>query len=145
MNRRRDGGGEPPLWRALGIVLPRSIRRGVYEIRPAYRRESSKARTVQDEPSRVAESVPAYNPRSRRNLKDAIHAVVCRDADVFVGECLEIAVVTQGRTLSEVVHNLGEAVSLHLEGEDPGTFGLSELPRLVVTYEVPNVRDGAPA
>lgn len=35
----------------------------------------------------------------------------------FVAECLEIAVVTQGRTLDETVRNLQEAITLHLEAE----------------------------
>ncbi|HEY9664320.1 MAG TPA: type II toxin-antitoxin system HicB family antitoxin [Allocoleopsis sp.] len=42
----------------------------------------------------------------------------------YVAECLEISVVTQGDTLDEVVKNLQEAVSLHLEGEDPAEYGL---------------------
>ena len=33
----------------------------------------------------------------------------------YVAECEEIAVVTQGNTLDEVVSNLKEAVLLHLE------------------------------
>ncbi len=123
----------------------RRTSRGVYEVLPAFRRKPAAARAAPAKPSRVAESGAAYRSGSPRSLRDTIHAVVSRDAGAYVGECLEIAVVTQGRTLSEVVHNLGEAVSLHLEGEDPGAFGLSASPRLVVTYEVPNVRDGAPA
>jgi predicted RNase H-like HicB family nuclease len=38
--------------------------------------------------------------------------------------------VTQGDTLDEVVHNLGEAVALHLEGEDSAEFGLVTKPSL---------------
>ncbi|MCZ8057271.1 MAG: type II toxin-antitoxin system HicB family antitoxin, partial [Microcystis sp. LE19-12.2C] len=37
----------------------------------------------------------------------------------YVGECVEISIVTQGNTLDEVVNNLQEAILLHLEGEDP--------------------------
>jgi len=46
-------------------------------------------------------------------------------------------VVTQGRTLDEVVANIREALALHLEGEDLGALGLTRSPRLVVTYESP--------
>ncbi|MGH2415665.1 MAG: type II toxin-antitoxin system HicB family antitoxin, partial [Microcystaceae cyanobacterium] len=45
-------------------------------------------------------------------------------------------VVTQGDTLDEVAHNLVEAVSLHLEGEDPTEFGLVANPSLIVTLEL---------
>jgi predicted RNase H-like HicB family nuclease len=54
----------------------------------------------------------------------------------YVAECLEISVVTQGETLDEVVKNLTEAVSLHLEGEDPAEFGLVPNPSILVTFEL---------
>lgn len=54
----------------------------------------------------------------------------------YVAECLEIAVVTQGETLDEVVDNLKEAVSLHLEGEDPSEFGLVAKPSILITFEL---------
>jgi len=41
------------------------------------------------------------------------------DEGGYVAECLNLAVVTQGRTLDETVQNLREAIQLHLEGEDP--------------------------
>ena len=37
----------------------------------------------------------------------------------YVAECLEISIVTQGETLDEVANNLVEAVTLHLEDEEP--------------------------
>jgi predicted RNase H-like HicB family nuclease len=54
----------------------------------------------------------------------------------YVAECLEISVVTQGKTLDEVVQNLTEAVALHLQGEDPGEFGLVTNPSILVTFEL---------
>jgi predicted RNase H-like HicB family nuclease len=54
----------------------------------------------------------------------------------FVGECVEIAVVTQGRTVDETIRNLQEAVALHLEGESAADFGLAERPTLIVTMEI---------
>ncbi len=54
----------------------------------------------------------------------------------YVAECLEISVVTQGDSLDEVVHNLGEAVAIHLEGEDSAEFGLVTKPSLTVTFEL---------
>ena len=46
------------------------------------------------------------------------------DESGYVAECLNLAVVTQGRTLDETVANLREAIALHLEGEDLAEFGL---------------------
>jgi len=55
----------------------------------------------------------------------------------YVAECLEIPVVTQGRTLDEVTRNLQEAaVALHLDGEELAALGLAASPTVVVTMEL---------
>jgi predicted RNase H-like HicB family nuclease len=54
----------------------------------------------------------------------------------YVAECLEIAVVTQGQTLDQVTKNLGEAVALHLDGEDLASLGLAPNPTVLVTMEL---------
>ena len=102
------------------------VRRGVYEILPAHRRVKSA------KPSRVAESRPTY---ATAPIRDSVHATVSRGERLYVAECLEVAVVTQGRTLDEVVANLREALELHLDGEDLRALGLTPSPRLVITYE----------
>ena len=72
-----------------------------------------------------------------KHLQKTIKAIVRPGDELgFVAECMEIAVVTQGRTIDETIHNLKEAVALHLEGEDPAEFGLRDSPTLVVTMEV---------
>ena len=43
----------------------------------------------------------------------------------------------EGPTLDEVVFNLREAITLHLEGENLASLGLARSPRLVVAYETP--------
>jgi hypothetical protein len=90
-------------------------------------------------PKRVAESPSAYAPAGP--ARDTIHVVVCRSAGRYVAESLELALVTQGRSLDELLRNLKQAVRLHLEGEDPGKFGLSASPRIAVTYEEDLSRD----
>ena len=107
----------------------RRVRRGVYEILPAYRSHEEETRA-----SRVAESQATYGSAP---LRDSVHATVSRGESSYVAECWEVAVVTQGRTLDEVVSNLREALTLHLEGEDLDSLGLTRSPRLVVTYESP--------
>lgn len=54
----------------------------------------------------------------------------------YVAECLEIPVVTQGKTLDEVTRNLQEAVALHLADEDLAALGLASNPTIVVTMEL---------
>ena len=80
----------------------------------------------------VAETRPAYGSAP---LRDSLHTTVTRGESAYVAECWEVAVVTQGRTLDEVVANLREALVLHLEGEDLDSLGLRPSPRLVVIYE----------
>lgn len=112
------------------------VGRGVYELLPPHRREEDTPRV-----SRVAEGPPTYGSAP---LRDSVHATVSRGEAAYVAECWEVAVVTQGRTLDEVVSNLREALSLHLEGEDLHALGLTHSPRLVVTYESP-LENGSPA
>jgi predicted RNase H-like HicB family nuclease len=69
-------------------------------------------------------------------LQHTIKAFVHKGETQYVAECLEISVVTQGETLDETMRNLQEAVQLHLEGEDPATFGLAPNPTLLVTIEL---------
>lgn len=70
-------------------------------------------------------------------LQQTIKAVIRAGDEVgYVAECLEIAVVTQGRTLDETVKHLQEAIALHLEGEHLADFGLREKPTLVLTMEL---------
>ena len=66
----------------------------------------------------------------------AVKAIIRKGENFYVAECVEIAVVTQGKTLDETVSNLREAVSLHLEGEDLAQFGLAADPWILITLEL---------
>jgi predicted RNase H-like HicB family nuclease len=105
----------------------RRLRRGIYELLPPRRKERS-------EPAmHVRERALEYGARAPA---DTVHAVCHRDRGFYVGECTEIAVVTQGRSLDELAANLREAVSLHLEGGDASLLGIAAAPRIVLTYEM---------
>jgi len=110
----------------------RRVSRGVYEIRTPYRR--IRRRTA---PRAVAEPRASFATHGDTAPRETVHAVVRRSGGWYVGECLEVAVVSQGRTLDELVDGLREAVELHLEGEDTAALGLVPAPRLAVTYELP--------
>lgn len=58
------------------------------------------------------------------------------DEGGYVAECLNLAVVTQGRTLDETVQNLREALLLHLAGEDLEEMGLIPNPPVIITMEM---------
>lgn len=56
----------------------------------------------------------------------------------YVAERLDLPVVTQGKTLDEVVQNIREAIELHLEGEDLGELDISRDFSILVSLEVPS-------
>ena len=74
-------------------------------------------------------------------LQHAVKATIRRGEEYYVAECLEIAVVTQGKTLDETVGYLKEAVNLHLEGEDLAEFGLVPDPWMLLTFELELIGD----
>lgn len=79
----------------------------------------------------------------KESLQHTIKAFIKKSEEYYVAECLEIAVVTQGKTLDEAVANLKEAVALHLEGEDLKQFGLAPNPTLLITMEMEPVANVA--
>lgn len=68
-------------------------------------------------------------------MQHTIKAFIRKGEKYYIAECLEIAVVTQGKTLDETINNLKEAVTLHLEGEDLSEYGLVQNPTLLITME----------
>jgi predicted RNase H-like HicB family nuclease len=69
-------------------------------------------------------------------MKKIIQVHIYKSEAYFVAECLDLPVVTQGKTLDELASNLQEAIGLALEGEDPATFGLSEKPSIMASIEI---------
>ena len=69
-------------------------------------------------------------------MQRTIKAYIHKGESHYVAQCLEISVVTQGKTLDETIANLEEAVSLYLEGEDLQELGLAANPTLLVTLEL---------
>lgn len=116
------------------------IRRGVYEVAGPYRTNPARSHAVARE-ARAAYGAPGTDPAPRH----AVHAFVSRGKGWYTAECLEVGVVTQGRTLDETIQNLREAVGLHLEGEDVAGSGLAAPLTLAVTIEEPLTLGTAPA
>ena len=110
------------------------VRRGVYRIRTQYRvaGEGQAERAVACE---AADASPAYAVASVAP-RDSVHAVLSESEGQYVAECLEVAVVTQGRSIDETLANLRDALRLYANGEDPETLGLAPNPRIQVTFEM---------
>ena len=105
----------------------RRISRGRYEIQPRYR---------EAELPEVAEAVAEYELTAVAP-RESVHAVVVESEGRFVAECLEVAIVTQGATLDEILANLREALDLYMADEDLHLLGIVANPRLLVTLDVP--------
>ncbi|MBU2610854.1 MAG: type II toxin-antitoxin system HicB family antitoxin [Chloroflexi bacterium] len=54
----------------------------------------------------------------------------------YIAQCVDLPVVTQGKTLDELIENVKEAVTLHLEGENLAELGLSPEPSILANFEV---------
>jgi predicted RNase H-like HicB family nuclease len=138
-----------PRWHSHRWGYFKRVGRGLYEIEPQYRRTKSPPSggrgksTFRQAALIVAEDGVGYARGGRTTVQDTIHAVVQRDGGAYVGQCLEIAVVTQGRSLDELVTELREAIELHLEGEDRAEWRLSKKLRLSITYELQASPDDA--
>ena len=83
------------------------------------------------------------SPKSATQTRDedhdvgqsSIHVVIAESEGWYVAECLEVAVVTQGRSLDETLANLRSALELHLDDEELARAGLMSPVRLVVSHE----------
>jgi len=70
-------------------------------------------------------------------MKRIIQVRVYKGEKYYVAECLDLPVVTQGKTLDEVVENIREAISLHLEGEDLKEWNLLPDFSILISFEIP--------
>ena len=106
------------------------IKRGIYEVLPPYRHAASRRPA---EPRPRKHIVAGETPRA---IRDTAHAVLSRDMGWYVAECLEVPVIAQGNTLDEVVLALRTGIERRLSSDDPGRFGLTRSPRVMLTFEV---------
>lgn len=111
--------------------------RGVYEIMPEFRPGASDSTLPQEKHVHGAAGNAAESRAAggRAAGESAIHVVIAESEGWYVAECLEVAVVTQGRSLDETLANLRSALDLHLDDEELARAGLTSSLRLVVSHE----------
>jgi len=51
-------------------------------------------------------------------MKKIIQVKIYKGEKYYVAECVDLPIVTQGKTLDEAAENIRQAIDLHLEGED---------------------------
>ena len=69
-------------------------------------------------------------------MKRIIQVRITKGESHYVAECLDLSVVTQAKTLDELVENLEEAIALHLEDEDLSEFELDPQPSVLASFEL---------
>lgn len=69
-------------------------------------------------------------------MKSIIQIRVYKGAKQYVAESVDLPVVTQGKTLDELMKNIKEVLQLHLQGEDLAELGLSSHPSVLVNFEL---------
>jgi predicted RNase H-like HicB family nuclease len=69
-------------------------------------------------------------------MKHIIQVRICKGERYYIAECLDLPVVTQGKTLDEVVENIREAINLHLEGEDLEDLDILPNFSILINFEI---------
>ncbi|MBW3538348.1 type II toxin-antitoxin system HicB family antitoxin [Candidatus Parcubacteria bacterium] len=69
-------------------------------------------------------------------MKRILQFKVYKGEKYYIGEGIDLPIVTQGRTLDEVTANLQTALELHLEDEDLAEIGVAPHPTALVNFEL---------
>jgi len=69
-------------------------------------------------------------------MQRIIQFKITKGEKFYIGEGVDLPIVTQGRTLDEVKKNLEEALQLHLEGENLAELNLDQRPSALVNFEL---------
>jgi predicted RNase H-like HicB family nuclease len=69
-------------------------------------------------------------------MKHIIQFKIYKGDKYFVGEGIDVPVVTQGNTIDEVISNIKEALLLYLEGENLADLDIAPSPSALVNFEL---------
>lgn len=69
-------------------------------------------------------------------MKKMIKAEIYYDGEYYCGRCLDFDVFTQGKTLDELVHNLREAIQLHLKDDPESLVDFAPRPSLFTMMDL---------
>ena len=69
-------------------------------------------------------------------MKKIIQVRIFKGGKQYVAECLDLPVVTQGKTLDELTENLREAIGLHLRSENLADLDLADEPSVLASFEL---------
>ena len=69
--------------------------------------------------------------------KQTFTASISQDGELFIAQCLEIDVASQGKSEDEAIDNLKEALELYLEPPQPTV--MPKLRKFEISIHVPNI------
>ena len=69
-------------------------------------------------------------------MKRIIQVYISKGEKYYIAECADLSLVTQGKTLDELVKNLKESIDLRLEGENLKDMGLASSPSILANFEI---------
>ncbi|PIZ01220.1 hypothetical protein COY61_00350 [bacterium (Candidatus Gribaldobacteria) CG_4_10_14_0_8_um_filter_33_9] len=69
-------------------------------------------------------------------MKNIIQIHIYKGEKYYIAQGIDLPVVTQGKTLDELAHNIKEAVELQLEGENLADFDLALKPSILLNFEL---------
>lgn len=70
------------------------------------------------------------------DMKHIIQFKIYKGENRYVGECVDLPIVTQGDTIDEVTANIKEALDLHLQDEDLVQLDIAPHPSVLVNFEL---------
>ena len=68
-------------------------------------------------------------------MKQVLHFYISKDETQYTAECVELSIVKQAYNLDELLNNIKEATTLHLEVEPLEDVGVVLSPIISVNYE----------
>ncbi len=71
-------------------------------------------------------------------MRRIIQVKIYQGEKYYVSECVDLPVISQGKTIDEAVANIKEAIELHLEGEDLKELGIYKDFSILVNLEIPS-------
>ncbi len=69
-------------------------------------------------------------------MKHIIQFKIYKGDKYYIGEGIDLPIVTQGHTIDETVENIKEALLLHLEGEDLSELDIGPNSSVLVNFEL---------
>ncbi|PIR87204.1 MAG: hypothetical protein COU11_01465 [Candidatus Harrisonbacteria bacterium CG10_big_fil_rev_8_21_14_0_10_49_15] len=74
-------------------------------------------------------------------MQSIIQFHISKGVRQYVAEGANLPIVTQGKTMDELLKNIHEAVTLHLQDENLADLGLAPKPSVLVNMELPALTD----